>query len=103
MFYKQGEKEEMACQGLRAVEALMARQQISRENLRLGPKERQLWTTYRQTLTDYVCCRCPFQAEDCDFQSPFFADGMEPCGGVIVLSLLLKNNLLNPPMLESLS
>jgi len=102
MFYKQGQKEEMACQGLRVVKALVENRQISKENLRLGPKDRQLWAKHRKYLTACVCDHCSFQAEDCDFQSSLFSEGMEPCGGVIVLSLLLENNLISPPMMESL-
>ena len=103
MFYKQGQKEEMACQGLRVIKILVESRQLSEENLQLGPKDRQLWTKHRRTLTVHVCNHCSFQAGDCDFQSPLCSEGMEPCGGYIVLSLLLENDLISPTMLESLS
>jgi len=102
MFYKQGQKEEMACQGLRVVKALVENRQISEESLRMGPKDRQLWAKHRKYLTVSVCDHCSFQAEDCDFQSPLFSEGMEPCGGYIVLSLLLENNRVDLPMPETL-
>jgi hypothetical protein len=102
MFFKQGQKEEMACQGFRVVSALVEQHQLSKESLRLGPKDRQLWTKHRKHLTARVCDHCSFQAGDCDFQSPLSSEGMEPCGGYIVLSLLLENNLISPPMMESL-
>ncbi|MFZ2629986.1 MAG: hypothetical protein WA081_07850 [Desulfosalsimonadaceae bacterium] len=103
MFYKQGQKEEMACQGLRVVKILAENRQISEESLQLGPKDRQLWAKHRRMLTAHVCDHCSFQAGDCDFQSPLFSEGMEPCGGYTVLSLLLENDLISLPMLESLS
>lgn len=102
MFYKEGQKEEMACQGLQIVNALVERQHLSQESLRLGTKARWLWVKHRRILSASVCDHCPFQAEDCDFQSPLFADGKEPCGGYIVLSLLLENRLINPSILETL-
>jgi radical SAM protein with 4Fe4S-binding SPASM domain len=41
-------------------------------------------------LYDHVCSACPFLIDGCDFTSPEPPEGAPPCGGVILLSKLLK-------------
>lgn len=95
MFYKDGQKEEMACQGALVVESLVNQRRISSEQLCLSVKDHQLCLKHKDTLTRYVCRQCPFMKEDCDFQSTSPSDDLEPCGGYIVLACLIENRVID--------
>ena len=91
MFYKEGQKEEMSCQGALVVEFLVSQKRISIEQVYLSVKDYQLCLKHKDTLTRYVCRQCPFMKEDCDFQSTAPSDDLEPCGGYMVLACLIEN------------
>ena len=76
MFYKDGQKEEMACQGALVVESLVNQRLISKEHVYLSIKDYQLCLKHKDTLTRYVCRQCPFMKEDCDFQSTSPSDDL---------------------------
>lgn len=95
-FYVEGAKEELICNGARVLEVLMAKRM-------LGPGEitamdrRGLPSAWKNpVLEEGVCGNCAFQAEDCDFQSENPPPNTEPCGGYILLVLLVANDLVTP-------
>jgi len=96
MFYKDGQKEEMACQGALVVESLVNQRLISPEQLCLTFKDLQLCLKHKDTLTRYVCGHCPFMKEDCDFQSTAPSPDLAPCGGYIVLAGLIEHRVIEP-------
>jgi len=96
MFYKDGQKEEMVCQGALVVEFLVNQGRIFPEQLCLSVKNLQLCLKHKDTLTRYVCRQCPFMKEDCDFQSTAPSDDLEPCGGYMVLAGLIENRVIEP-------
>jgi hypothetical protein len=96
MFYKDGQKEEMACEGALVVESLIHQGRIFPEQLYLIVKDLQLCLKHKHTLTRYVCGHCPFMKEDCDFQSTAPSDDLEPCGGYIVLAGLIEHRVIDP-------
>jgi len=95
MFFKDGQKEEMACQGAVVVNALVQGGHIEVEDLYAVAKDSQLWRKHKEALGRYVCHHCSFRAEDCDFQSPSPSEDLEPCGGFIVLASLKEDNLID--------
>ena len=102
MFFKEGQKEEMACQGAQIVSSLVQNDQVEIENIASVVKDRRLWIKYKEILGQYVCRRCAFQKEDCDFQSPSPSEDLEPCGGFIVLASLTEDDLIDEDTLGSL-
>ena len=100
IFFREGEKEEMACYGARIVAALVQRKLVAPEHIRFT-KDPELWPKHRPILEAHVCSRCPFRAEDCDFQSDEPEDDLEPCGGYVVLSLLVENRLIDENTLKA--
>ena len=101
MFFKDGQKEEMACQGALVVESLIHQGRISPDQLRLSVKDLQLCLKHKDTLTRYVCGHCPFMKEYCDFQSTAPSDDLEPCGGYMVLASLIENRMIEPRDLDN--
>jgi hypothetical protein len=95
MFYKEGQKEEMACQGALVVESLVRQERISIEQIYLSIKNYQLCLKHKDILTRYVCRQCPFMKEDCDFQSTSPSHDLEPCGGYMVLAGLIENRIID--------
>ena len=96
MFYKDGQKEDMACEGALVVEALIHQGRIFPEQLHLIVKDLQLCLKHKDTLTRYVCSHCPFMNKDCDFQSTAPSPDLEPCGGYIVLAGLIEHRVIEP-------
>src|SRR3990172_6729001 len=100
MYFKEGQKEDMACQGAQIIELLTDRKRIDVMKIPPLTKSSGLLEKYRQVLSSHVCSQCSFQADDCDFQSPEYQDGMEPCGGFILLAHLNENGLIKESDLE---
>ena len=102
MFFKEGQKEDMACQGAQVVSSLVEKEQIEIESIASVVKDRRLWIKYKEILGRYVCSHCAFREEDCDFQSPTPSADLEPCGGFIVLASLKEDNVIDEDILGSL-
>lgn len=104
IFFKEGQKEAMSCRGAEVVEKLVLLRQINTDRLPHFKKDSRLWQKYTQFLGGKICATCPFRAKDCDFMSeepeagP--SDEIEPCGGFIMLALLIEKDLINMPCLE---
>lgn len=90
-FFREGEKEDMACRGAQIVALLVQRGLLESENMPCEGKNPYLWKERDSCLEKTVCHDCPFYAQDCDFQSKEHVIGSEPCGGYILISLLKKN------------
>jgi len=94
------------CQGARAVAQLVKKGHIDPDGLPFFSKSQALEAVSDPELVDAICQGCPFQAEDCDFQSqtvsPLPSD-IEPCGGYILLRLLILNRYIDPSALKALN
>jgi hypothetical protein len=101
MFYKDGQKEDMACEGALVVESLVCQGRTSMEQVYGSVKDYQLCLKHKITLTRYVCRQCPFMKEDCDFQSTSPSPDLEPCCGYIVLAGLIENRVIEPRDLDN--
>jgi len=101
-FFREGEKEEMACQGAQVIEEMVRRKRLDPPLLPQNGKRPSLWKNHDPVLVAHVCQNCPFQKEDCDYQSACSPPGTEPCGGYILLSLLKEKGFINTRDLEGL-
>ena len=88
-FYREGEKEELICSGARIVEILMERGSLSPPTLSGNEHGSALSTGEYALLEEIVCRPCPFLADGCDFRSDAPPVDAEPCGGFILLALLV--------------
>jgi len=102
MFFNEGHKEEMACLGALIAEFLVHQKKINPEKILNFTKDSQIWEKQKAKLEKHVCRRCPFQAEDCDFQSSAPPDDTEPCGGFILLACLIESNMIDESALETI-
>ena len=93
-FYREGEKEELACQGAQVVHSLLKRGLLYPAQLPRGGKTIGARWQHDPALDAAVCRHCPFQAEDCDFQAESPPPYAEPCGGYILLTLLKEKGII---------
>ncbi len=54
----------------------------------------------RSFLREHVCAECPFLVDGCDFTSPQPPENCPPCGGLILLSGLLRDGTLTEEALR---
>jgi hypothetical protein len=95
-FYRRGEKEELSCGGyeffrerLRArVAAEAARTEMKALAERGRPPER---FEHDERIELRLCAACSFREEDCDFMSGEEVAGSVPCGGYVLLALLIAS------------
>ncbi len=95
MFFREGEKEEMACQGAVVLERLVAKNRIDPASVSCFEKVQDIIKRADKSLNSYVCDKCPFQNEDCDFQSKNPPPECEPCGGYILLAILKDKSMVS--------
>ena len=104
-FFREGEKEDLLCQGAWAVGRLAEEGLLDPVCLPDFNKSNALKSILDPELVDHICQTCPFQAEDCDFQSKTVSAlpaDVEPCGGYILLRLLKLNRYLDPSDIKAL-
>ncbi len=95
MFFREGEKEDLACQGSEVIERLVKQGRLHPGQLpRDGKIPGKRWK-HDPALDVAVCQPCPFKAQDCDFQSESPPPHAEPCGGYIILTLLKERGILS--------
>jgi len=87
-FFREGEKEELACRGALVVERLMAADVIGSRLPSKAARRPELWSEDDPVLSAAVCEKCPFRPEDCDYRSSTPPADAEPCGGYILLRIL---------------
>ena len=90
VWYKPGEKEELSCGGVLAIEAL--------GNDLIPPAElneqRDFKNCYGELLNELVCRRCAFRVDGCDFRDPKIAERALPCGGYVHLDNVLSKGII---------
>ncbi len=97
MYFREGEKEDMACGGALAVHALIKSGILDINDIPSAGKDRSLWND--DDMKKAVCGKCEFRADDCDFASDKLPD-CEPCGGFILLTILKKKGLIDSEKIE---
>jgi len=94
-FYREGVKEELICRGAQVVENLLKRGVVSVAEM---PGDRQGFSSasaHDAFLEDAVCGLCAFRRDDCDFQSQESLPDAEPCGGFILVNLLIRKGVIS--------
>ncbi len=102
-FFREGEKETLACQGARIVGQLVKRGRLDPDSLPGHKKRPRLWKEYNGTLYTHLCQQCSFRSEDCDFRSRNGPPDSEPCGGYILLSLLKVEGIITSLDIEEVA
>ncbi len=102
MFFKEGEKEEMACLGARVAEALVEKSCFDTLALGVYEKDAVAWLNpkHDEILFQQVCHGCEFLSEDCEYRSEGPPEDTEPCGGLILLALLMANEIIDHTVLK---
>ncbi|MGB9715710.1 MAG: hypothetical protein ACPL1G_04800 [Thermodesulfovibrionales bacterium] len=88
-YYKPDKNQELACMGYYVVEDLFKKgNRIIFRKMRRNAREE-----IKEKLKKEMCIYCPFYESDCDFiqQEGYFS----PCGGFILLGILLESNLIS--------
>ncbi len=98
-FYREGEKDELICNGARLVEKLLNKGILTTEavtGVGRGP-----WPVPARNaaLDEAVCRSCPFRPDGCDFQSEAPPPDSEPCGGYILLDLLAGKGVITTDLI----
>jgi len=102
-FYREGVKEELICNGARILEILMKKSMISTESLSAVNRRPLLAGGKNPALEEWVCGKCPFRQDDCDFQSESPPPGAEPCGGYLLLALLSVEGVVSSEKLKEIA
>lgn len=102
-YFREGSKEEFACRGALLVEELLKRGYLKPGTLPKPGRGMDFCGRHDAELDAVVCRRCPFQEEDCDFQSAEHRDDAEPCGGYVLLGLLKAAGRIDPADLDEMN
>ncbi len=102
-YFHEGSKEEFACRGALLVEELLKRDFLRPGALPTPGQARDFRGRHDAELDAAVCRRCPFQKEDCDFQSAEHRHDAEPCGGYVLLGLLTAAGRIDPADLHEMN
>ena len=94
-FYREGVKEELICRGAQVVGYLLKRGIIRVADLPGDRHDFASASAYQVFLEDAVCGPCAFRREDCDFQSQERLPDAEPCGGFILVNLLIRKGVIS--------
>lgn len=97
-FFREGQKEDLACYGAVVARRLVKRRKIEpfedEHRCPFDPEASPEASLDDPDLLSTVCRRCLFEAEDCDFRSASPPEGTLPCGGYILLFILKAQGLL---------
>ncbi|HET6419772.1 MAG TPA: hypothetical protein VFG19_06440 [Geobacteraceae bacterium] len=99
-FYREGEKEELICNGARLLEMLVTRGILSPDELSCVKAGSCFAAGKNLELERAVCLRCPFRPDGCDFMSKSPPPDAEPCGGYVLLDLLAACGIITGNDLE---
>jgi hypothetical protein len=102
MFFREGQKEDLTCQGARVIEQFLKGGQLNHYRLPRNGKNPGLWKEPDPVLETNVCRWCSFRKEDCDFKSNDPPPDAEPCGGYILLRLLREKGIVSSRDLKEL-
>ena len=103
MFFREGQKEAMACQAAQVIQRWVSQGRLNPQVLTRYQKHPRLWEKRDAALDADICKHCPFRVKDCDFTSPSPPPDCEPCGGYILISLLKENGMIAPEDLEEVA
>jgi hypothetical protein len=105
MFFKEGKNEEMACRGAEVIEKMVMQHLIDPNTLPRFEKNSRWWKNYKKIFGKYICSACAFREQNCNFVSGAIEAGeedkIEPCGGFILLALLIENDFIDMTSLET--
>jgi len=102
-FYREGVKEELICNGARIVEILVRRGFLSSEHLSEVEQDPSLSAGENILMEEIVCQPCPFLVDGCDFRSPSPPADAVPCGGYILLALLVTRGAFSMEALKEIA
>ena len=85
-YYKPSKEENLACKGFMVVERF-----ISEGNeIPFIKSDKICDIGTEKTLREHLCVSCPFYENDCDFAQ--HEDGASPCGGFLLLGILMEES-----------
>lgn len=102
IFFKEGQKEEMACGAAIVAATLVKSGALSiasfpePEGISAPPRDDRL-------LFDLICRSCPFVRDGCDFRLPTPPVDAVACGGFVLLAALYRTGLLTPDILRTIA
>ncbi len=102
VFFKDGEKEELACHGAIISERLVNNKKILPPYVNANHVKKDIRFEVDDDLLRLVCGNCPFEAKDCDFRSNSPPKGSVPCGGYLLLFSLKSKGLLTAEILKEI-
>jgi len=94
-FFREGVKEDLICRGAQVVDNLLKRGVIRFAEMPGDGTESFTTSSHRAFLEDAVCRLCVFRRDDCDFQSQESPPDAEPCGGFILIDLLVRQGVIS--------
>ncbi len=103
MFFREGEKEEMACRAARAVQWLVESGRIDPAGIAGFEKDPAVWKKYDAPFAISLCQPCEFRENDCEYREAAPPADAEPCGGFILLALLKDKKLIDDFDIEALT
>jgi len=99
-FFRPGVKEELVCRAAALVTALLRQGVLAQADFPdPAGKEPGVWLSGTPLPEEYVCGSCSFAPDGCDFFVQPRSPAVEPCGGYILLSLLVAQGTLSPLLL----
>ena len=84
----------MACQGAVVAARLADGGRFDPAQAAGLAKDQNVFLEKNAALRFHVCGACPFRQEDCDFRSANPPPDAEPCGGYILLALLMREGFI---------
>ena len=90
-FYKPKNTEEFACQGLLIIQQVL-KENPEDANQIAGYQGKPFQDLYPRILRRYLCQRCEFLVDGCDFAAKNAAEQSPPCGGYIAITHLLQKS-----------
>ncbi len=101
VFFKEGQKEDMACGGALAIMKLIESGVLSVESLPESSNESDTGNS-DPFLFELVCRSCPFVLDGCDFRLPTPPADAVACGGFVLLALLYNSGAVTSNTLRTI-
>jgi hypothetical protein len=102
IFFKEGQKEDMACGGALAVMRLITGGLLSIEDIH-GSANSHITPDCDLLLFELVCRSCPFVVDGCDYRLPTPPTDAVACGGLVLLGLLYDAGVINADALRTIA
>jgi hypothetical protein len=83
----------MTCQGAQVIEQMVRRKRLDPALLPRNGKKASLWKNHDPVLVAHVCQNCPFQKEDCDYQSACPPPTLSRAAAIFFLACLKRRVL----------